>query len=164
MWHHDIITCRVQKALTTPLQWSIYTTELKVTSCHQDVRWRDWWYTTSTHMVGIPWIWMGVGCWIPFFFRPLRIAVEQIGVTLRNTTVEIAFNLLIYIWSSYYSDMQTAKSVRYYRWELGIYQFNLSPISKLTFKCLVTKKKAPKSNFKTPFLETYHIQNSHGSC
>lgn len=31
----------------------------------------------STHIVGMPWICMGVGCWIPFFFRPLRIAVRE---------------------------------------------------------------------------------------
>lgn len=33
----------------------------------------------STHIVGMPWICMGVGCWIPFFFRPLRIAVREQG-------------------------------------------------------------------------------------
>lgn len=31
----------------------------------------------STHIVGMPWICMGVGCWIPFFFKPLRIAVRE---------------------------------------------------------------------------------------
>lgn len=30
-----------------------------------------------TYTVGIPWIWIGVGCTIPFFFKPLRIAVKQ---------------------------------------------------------------------------------------
>lgn len=32
--------------------------------------------TNCTYTVGIPWIWMGVGWTIPFFFNPLRIAAE----------------------------------------------------------------------------------------
>lgn len=30
----------------------------------------------STYTVGIPWIWIGVGCTIPFFFKPFRIAAS----------------------------------------------------------------------------------------
>lgn len=33
----------------------------------------------STYTVGIPWIWMGVGCTIPFFFKPFRIAAKKIN-------------------------------------------------------------------------------------
>lgn len=32
----------------------------------------------GSYIVGIPWIWMGVGCTIPFFLRPFRIAVKII--------------------------------------------------------------------------------------
>lgn len=38
----------------------------------------------STHIVGMPWICMGVGCWIPFFFSPLRIAVKRTRDTSRD--------------------------------------------------------------------------------
>lgn len=30
-----------------------------------------------TYTVGIPWIWIGVGCTMPFFFRPFRIAAKN---------------------------------------------------------------------------------------
>lgn len=30
-----------------------------------------------TYTVGIPWIWMGVGCTMPFFFKPFRIAAKN---------------------------------------------------------------------------------------
>lgn len=39
----------------------------------------------STHIVGMPWICIGVGCWIPFFFRPLRIAVREQGTHTLTT-------------------------------------------------------------------------------
>lgn len=32
-----------------------------------------------TYTVGIPWIWIGVGCTIPFFFKPFRIAANTIN-------------------------------------------------------------------------------------
>lgn len=62
---------------------------------HRPVGWREGEQLLgrgeSTHIVGMPWIWMGVGCWIPFFFRPLRIAVREHTHTLTTQRYSSVF-------------------------------------------------------------------------